>query len=188
MRRIIEYTLISADGGMDSPAATSPGTNPTASFLSFRDDAYLRDGLRLLHACDAMLMGRTVYEQSSKLWPGRASDHPWAARLNAMPKYVFSSKLERADWSNTTIVRGDVVAEAEKLKKHKGGDLVIWGHTRLAQTLMRSRLTDILDLSIHPVLVSSGKRLFREGQDVSLKLVAVKTFSKIVKLTYEPRY
>jgi dihydrofolate reductase len=148
----------------------------------------MRDGLGVLHACDAMLMGRTMYEASSKLWPGRGSDHPWAARLNAMPKYVFSSKLTRADWNNTTIVRGDVAVEALKLKEHPGGDLLIWGHTRLAESLMKSRLIDVLDLSIHPVLVGSGKRFFREGQDVSLKLVAAKTFSNIVKLTYEPQY
>jgi dihydrofolate reductase len=188
MRRIIEYTLISADGGMDPAPAALPGASPLPSFLSFRDDAYMRDGLGVLHACDAMLMGRTMYEMSAKIWPGRGSDHPWAARLNAMPKYVFSSKLERADWNKTTIVRGDVVAEAQKLKDQTGGDLVIWGHTRLAETLMRSGLTDLLDLSIHPVLLGSGKRFFREGQDVRLRLVSAKTFSNIVKLSYQPQY
>jgi len=189
MRRIIEYTLISADGGMDpqSPQAGPPRAN-WPSFLSFRDDAYLRDGLGLLSACDGMLMGRTMYEMSAKLWPSRASEHPWAARLNAMPKYVFSSKLESADWNNTTIIRGDVAVGATKLKEQTGGDLVIWGHTRLAESLMKSRLIDVLDLSIHPLLVGSGKRLFREGQDIRLKLVAMKAFSKIVKLTYEPQH
>jgi dihydrofolate reductase len=186
MRRIIEYTLISADGGMDGTAAAPPGTSALPGFLSFRDDAYLRDGLGVLCACDAMLMGRTMYEASSKLWPSRAAGHPWAARINAMPKFVFSSKLERADWNNTTIVRGDVAVEARKLKEREGGDLLIWGHTRLAESLMKSRLIDMLDLSIHPVLLGSGKRLSREGQDVKLKLVAAKTFSNIVKLTYEP--
>src|SRR5229473_8038823 len=95
---VIEYTLASAHGGMDSQAAAYEGTSPPASFLSFRDPAYLRDGLGVLHACHAMLTGRTVYELSSQLWPGREGDHPWAARLNAMPKHVFSPKLERADW------------------------------------------------------------------------------------------
>jgi dihydrofolate reductase len=184
MRRIIEYTLISADGGMDP----TPGPSGLPSFLSFRDDAYMRDGLGVLSACDAMLMGRTMYEASSKLWPTRENDHPWAARLNAMPKYVFSSRLERADWNNTTIVRGDVAVEARKLKEERGGDLLIWGHTRLAESLMKSRLIDVLDLSFHPVLHGSGKRLSREGQDVRLKLVAAKAFSNIVKLTYEPQY
>jgi len=188
MRRIIEYTLVSADGGMDVGRAAPPGSPALPNFLSFRDDAYMRDGLGVLLSCGGMLMGRSVYESSAKLWPNRGDDHPWATRLNTMSKYVFSSKLERADWNNTTIVRGDVVAEVQKLKDQAGGDLVIWGHTRLAETLLRSQLIDQLDLSIHPVLVGSGKRLFRDGLDVALKLVAVRTYSKIVKLTYEPVY
>jgi dihydrofolate reductase len=101
---------------------------------------------------------------------------------------VAQGKPEQAEWNSTFIVRGDVTAEARKLKEQAGGDLVIWGHTRLAESLMKSRLVDVLDLSIHPVLVGSGKRLFRDGQDVVLKLVATKTFSKIVKFTYEPQY
>jgi dihydrofolate reductase len=188
MRRIIESVLISADGGMDFTGPALPGSSSPTNFLSFRDDAYMRDGLGKLEACDAMLMGRTMYEHSLKLWPDRGSDHPWAARLNAMQKYVFSSKLERAEWNNTTIIRGDVVTEARKLKEQSGGDLVIWGHTQLAETLMRGRLVDHLDLSIHPVLVGSGKRLFRDGLDVNLKLVAVRAYSKIAMLTYETQY
>ena len=80
MRKIIEYTLVSVDGvftGAD-----------ISGFFEYRDDAYLRDGLGQLLACDAMLMGRNTYEGFAKIWPGRT--HPWADRINAIPKYVFS--------------------------------------------------------------------------------------------------
>jgi hypothetical protein len=46
-------------------------------------------------------------------------------------------------------------------------------------------LTDVIDLSVYPVLTGSGKQFFRDGQAANVRLAAVKTFSKIVKMTYE---
>lgn len=179
MRKIIEYTLISIDGVFEGEFATG--------FFQYRDDAYLRDGLGQLLACDAMLMGRTTYESFSKIWPGR--QHPWADRLNAIKKYVFSSKLERVEWNNSTLIRGDVIAEVQKLKQQEGRDLLIYGHGLLGQTLLREKLLDVLDVSIHPLFVGRGKLLFRDGEDTRLKLVSTKSFTKgIVKVTYEPQY
>ena len=179
MRKIIEYTLVSVDGvfaGAD-----------ISGFFDYRDDAYLRDGLGQLLACDAMLMGRNTYKRFAKTWPG--STHPWADRINAIQKYVFSSKLEIAEWNNSTIVRGDVVAEVTKLKQQEGRDLLIYGHGLLGETLLKHHLIDVLDLSIHPLVVGQGKQFFREGEHATLRLVAAKSFSKgIVKLTYEPQY
>jgi len=131
-------------------------------------------------------MGRNTYEVFAKIWPGRI--HPWADRINAIPKYVFSSTLEKAEWNNTTIVRGEVVAEVTKLKQQEGRDLLIYGHGLLAETLLKHHLLDVLDLSIHPLVVGQGKQFFREGENAKLRLVAAKSFSKgIVKLTYEPQ-
>jgi dihydrofolate reductase len=178
MRKLIEYTLLSADNVFENPQIWGA--------MTFRDEAYLRDGLGLLQACDAMLMGRRTYETSAKIWPSRTD--PWAVRLNAMKKYVFSSTLERADWNNSTIVRGDLVTEVEKLKQEKGQDLLIWGHGLLAESLLNRHLIDVLDLSIHPIIAGHGKLFFRECQNVKLKLVATKSFANIVKLTYEPQY
>ena len=179
MRKIIEYTLVSVDGvfaGAD-----------ISGFFEYRDDAYMRDGLGQLLACDAMLMGRNTYERFAKTWSG--STHPWADRINAIHKYVFSSKLEKAEWNNSTIVRGDVVAEVTRLKQQEGRDLLIYGHGLLGETLLKHHLLDVLDLSIHPLVVGQGKQFFREGENATLRLVAAKSFSKgIVKLTYEPQY
>jgi dihydrofolate reductase len=178
VRKVIEYTLISADGVFEDPVRQH--------FMEYRDEAYLRDGLGILHASDALLLGRATYEAQSRAWPGRVGAHPWAARLNAMPKYVFSSTLEQAGWNNSTIIRGDVVSEVSKLKQQDGGSLLIFGHGQLGETLMREHLVDELDLSIHPILSGQGKLFFREGLSATLTQVAVKSFSKgIVKLTYE---
>ncbi|HEY4386687.1 MAG TPA: dihydrofolate reductase family protein [Ktedonobacteraceae bacterium] len=179
MRKIIEYTLVSVDGVFAGAAISG--------FFEYRDDAYMRDGLGQLLACDAMLMGRNTYEGFAKIWPGRA--HPWADRINAIPKYVFSSTLEKAEWNNSTIVRGDVIAEVTRLKQQEGRDLLIYGHGLLAETLLKHHLLDVLDLSIHPLVMGQGRQFFREGENATLRFVAAKSFSKgIVKLTYEPRY
>lgn len=176
MGRIIEYTLVSVDGTHSDPAGLG--------FMRFRDEAYLRDGLGVLCACEAMIMGRGVYEEMAKTWQSRP-DHPWAHRLNTMPKHVFSSTLKTTEWDNSTVIGGDVVAEAVTLKEATSGDLLIWGHTRLAETLMRQRLVDLIDLSIHPLLVGHGGLLLRDGLEVPLRLVSAKVFSQIVKLTYQ---
>jgi dihydrofolate reductase len=179
MRKIIEYSLISVDGVFSDPAGSG--------FMSFRDDAYVRDGLGLLTQSEAMLMGRVFYDSAAGIWPGR-TEHPWARRLNDMKKYVVSSTLSDPAWNNTEVLNGDPLEEIRRLKNQDGGDIVIWGHTRLAETLMRNGLVDVLDVSVHPVLVGSGDLLWRDGLHVDLQLVSAKTFQKIVKLTYEPRY
>jgi dihydrofolate reductase len=179
MRNVIEYTLVSADGVFDESVVRG--------FMEYQDDAYVRDGLGLLTACDAMLFGRSTYQIFAKLYGG-GRVHPWAGRLNAIPKYVFSSTLGSADWDNSTLVRGDAVAEVTRLKQQEGGDLLIFGHGLLGETLLRAQLIDVIDLSVYPVLAGSGKQFFRDGQAAKLRLAAVKTFSKIVKTTYEPQY
>lgn len=178
MGRVVEYTLVSADGVFEDPRGVT---------AEYGDDAYVGDGLGLLAASDAVLFGRRGFEAFARLYaPGRARH--WADRLHAIRKYVFSSTLERADWSNSTVVRGDAVAEVARLKERHSGNLVLFGHGQLSETLLRARLIDAIDLAVFPALLGHGKQLFRDGQDVGLRLVAVKAFSQIVKLTYEPRY
>ena len=145
MRKIIEHVLVSLDGVV--------GGTDISGFFGYTDDAYMRDRLGQLLACDAMLMGRNTYEEFAGFWPGLA--HPLAATVNALPKFVFSSKLVRAEWSSSTIVRGDVVAEVSKLKEQGGRDLLIYGHGLLGETLLKQHLLDVVDLSIHPLILGS---------------------------------
>ncbi|MEO7729774.1 MAG: dihydrofolate reductase family protein, partial [Kofleriaceae bacterium] len=144
MRKIIEYCLVSADGiVLDDPF-------PFADYL---DEAYLRDRLNLFEACDASLWGRTTYERFAERWGERSAPHPYIARLGAMKKYVFSSKLATATWNSSIIVRGDVAAAVTELKQQDGGDLLVLGHGIFGETLLRNRLLDALVLAVHPVLV-----------------------------------
>lgn len=175
MRKIIESTLISVDGVF--------AETDYSNFFAYQDEKYLRDGLSLLLSGDAILMGRKTYESWAKIWPG--SPHPWAGRLNAIPKYVFSSTLETADWSNSILVRGDVVEEVSRLKQQEGGILLTFGHGLLGETLFKHHLLDELELNVHPLVLGQGRQFIRQDLKAPLKLVAAKSFATgIVTLTY----
>ena len=152
--------------------------------MGYRDKEVTRDALERLSGSDAMLMGRGTYELFAAIWPGQADD--FAQRVNAIRKYVFSSTLASADWSNSTIVRGDVVAEVTKIKEQDGRDLALFGHGRLAQTLLENGLIDELRLSVHPVLAGAGLPQFTNGDKTRLTLVSAKTFTTgVVVLSYQ---
>src|SRR5262249_39469779 len=106
---------------------------------------------------------------------------------NSMPKYVFSSTLRKVDWNNSTIIQGDVAAEAAKLKQQDGKALIIYGHGLLGQTLLQHHLLDEIHLSFHPVLVSRGKLLFHEGATGELELVSAQPRRNgVIVLSYKP--
>ena len=132
-----------------------------------------------------MMMGRHTYEFFASAFPRRTGDY--GKRINQIPKYVFSSTLQKTDWTNSQLVKGDVVQEVAKLKAQSGGDLTIYGHGQLGQTLLRHRLLDELKLWIHPCFVGTGKSLFREGEKATLKLIGQKTLGTgVIIASYEP--
>jgi len=176
MRKIIESTLVSLDGVIGDPQAWAS---------DYFDEEARADALERLLASDAMLMGRRTYEAFAQAWPAQTGEY--ADRINSMRKYVFSSTLERADWSNSTVISGDVAAEVGKLKQQNGQDLVIYGHGLLGQTLLAHGLLDELQFAIHPVVVGGGRLLFREGEKATLRLLAARTFGTgVVVLSYQP--
>src|SRR5215831_21389972 len=140
MRRIIESTLVSLDGVIGDPHLWA--------MERFDDDAQ-KEALEGLLASDAMLLGRRTYEIFAGVWPARRG--AYADRLNTMRKYVFSSTLRKVDWNNSTIIHGDVVAEAAKLKEQEGKRLIMYGHGLLSQTLLQHNLLDEMHFSVHPV-------------------------------------
>jgi len=145
MRKLKVSALVSLDGVQREPRAWVGG---------YFDDAAASESLDNLNRADAMLMGRTTYEYFAPAWPGTPG--PYAARLNSMPKYVFSSTLTTADWNNTTIVAADPVKSVAELKQQGDGDLVIYGFGQLAQALLEHGLVDELSFAIHPVIVGGS--------------------------------
>src|SRR5262245_12498731 len=177
MRKIIESTLVSLDGVFENPHVWA------TEYFDHEAETYALD---LLSASDAMLMGRKTYEFFAAAFPHQTGDY--GRRINEMRKYVFSNNLTTVDWSNASIVSGDVSAEAAKLKQQHGKDLVIYGHGLLARTLLKRHLLDELKLWIHPLFVGRGEPLFRDSDEMKMKLVATKTLATgVVVLTYQTR-
>src|SRR5512144_2679624 len=108
--------------------------------------------------------------------------------MNRIPKYVVSNTLKRADWSHTTIVSGDIPGRVRELKAQPGGDLLVYGSPDLVDELLRHDLVDEYRLLVFPVILGSGKHLFRDRIDTHhLRLTGTRTFeSGVVFLTYVP--
>jgi dihydrofolate reductase len=133
---------------------------------------------------DAFLVGRVTYEMLAAYWPNQKNNEMGVAdRLNSAPKYVVSSTLKKAEWNNSTIISEDVVEEITKLKQQPGQDILVFGSAKLVQSLMEAGLVDEYRFLVHPIIMGSGKRFFRdEIVATKLKLVKTKTLALGVTL------
>jgi dihydrofolate reductase len=176
MGTIVESTLVSLDGVIEDPA------NWAGEYI---DDEFQKAAFERLLVSEAMLMGRRTYEVLARDWAAGTGD--FADRVNSIRKYVFSSTLERADWNNSTIIKGDVVSEVRNLKAQARSDLALWGHGLLGETLLKRGLFDEMRLSVFPVIVGKGKLLFREGESARLRLIGATSLPNGVVVTrYQP--
>jgi dihydrofolate reductase len=134
---------------------------------------------------EAMLLGRRTYEFLAARWPSRTG--ALADRLNGKPKYVVSSTLHALAWNNTTVLKGDAVSEASRLKQQVTGDIIVAGSFQLLHPLLEHDLVDEMRLMIYPVVLGIGKRLFDETTDKKpMRLVGNKTVDRdLVLLTYQ---
>jgi dihydrofolate reductase len=132
------------------------------------------------------LFGRRTYEELLASW--NAQGGPFKDALNNTPKYVASTTLEEPlPWPNSTLLRGDLVDAVRALKAQSGGVLAVMGSGVLIGTLMAADLIDEYLLMIHPLVLGTGRRLFPEGVDVSLRLTdSVTTATGVVIVTYQP--
>jgi dihydrofolate reductase len=135
---------------------------------------------------EALLLGRKTYEMFAAYWPRAAADDPIASRLNSARKYVASRTLDTVEWTNSTLIEGDVADAVARLKRdHDQIDVI--GSGNLVQTLLRHDLVDRLNVWVYPLLLGSGKRLFADGTvPTALRLVESATFPKgAVLLAYQ---
>jgi dihydrofolate reductase len=134
---------------------------------------------------EALLLGRRSDEYFGTRWTGRSGE--WADRLNSLPKYVVSSTLVDPEWSNSTVLKGDVVNQVSKLKQELDGQIVVYASRQLVHTLMEHDLVDELRLMVYPVVLGAGERLFGEASDKkSIRPLNARTVGdSLVYLTYE---
>jgi dihydrofolate reductase len=186
MGRIVVTEFVSLDGVVEAPGGGEGFKYDGWSLEIERGEEGDQFKLDETMSSEALLLGRVTYEGFASAWPSRTGE--FADKFNSMPKYVVSSTLERPEWSNTTVLAGDVVEEVAKLKGALEGDIVVHGSPRLVQTLIDRDLVDELRLMVFPVVLGTGKRLFDgTGDKKPLRLVSSKIVGGgVAILVYEP--
>jgi dihydrofolate reductase len=163
MGRIAVTEFISVDGVIEDPGGAEDFRHSGWSFEFDRGDEGNQFKLDETMATDALLLGRVTWEGFAKAWPSREGE--FADKFNSMPKYVVSSTLTDPDWTNTTVVNGDLGEAVSDLKGRHDGDIVVHGSAQLVQELLERDLVDELRLMVFPVVLGTGMRLFGETSD-----------------------
>jgi dihydrofolate reductase len=192
MRKLSIVEFLSLDGVMQAPG--HPDEDREGGFrhggwaIPFYDEVLGASAGESLTETDAYLFGRKTYESMAAYWPTAPAEDPFADSLNNTVKYVASTTLKSTEWQNSTVIEGDVAEEVAKLKDQPGKNIVVLGSGELVQTLIDNDLVDEYSLTVYPILLGGGKRLFRDADQVrSLTLVDSKpTTTGGLMLTYQP--
>jgi dihydrofolate reductase len=188
--RIVEF--LSLDGVLQAPGDpeedTEGGFRHGGWQRPYFDDVLGESAAKGMAATDAYLFGRKTYEKMASFWPNAPADDPFGRHLNSTRKYVASRTLDTVDWDNSELIRGDVAEEVAKLKEQPGGNIAVLGSGDLVQTLIEHDLVDEYYLAVFPIVLGSGKRLFRDADETKkLRLVESQpTSTGGVILTYRP--
>jgi dihydrofolate reductase len=190
MLRVIEF--LSLDGVMQAPGApdedTEGGFQHGGWQRPYFDEVLGATAAEGMAETDAYLFGRKTYEKMAAYWPTAPEDDPYGRHMNSTPKYVASRTLRDVVWQNSTLIKGDVAEEVASLKEQPRKNIAVLGSGDLVQTLLEHDLVDEFFLAVYPIVLGSGKRLFREADQVrKLSLVDSKpTSTGGVILTYRP--
>ena len=171
MRKLVVLTFVTLDGVMQAPGGPEEDTTGGFEYGGWTAPYFDESAGKLMSEQMSMefdlLLGRKTYEIFASYWPHVKEDAPGngeiAAKFNKCNKYVASKTLEKLDWQNSTILKGDAVAEIKKLKAQEGPELQVYGSGNLIQTLLKNDLIDELRLKIFPITLGKGKTLFAEG-------------------------
>ena len=186
MRRVVVSMFLSLDGVMEDPGGAE-GSEHGGWQIPYMDEVAGRYMGEQQAETGGLLLGRVTYQGFAAAWPSMTDLGEFADRMNSIPKFVASRTLAEMEW-NASLIKGDVPEEVAKLKQQPGKDLYILGSGQLIDTLRHHNLIDEYQLWVHPVVLGSGKRLFKDGSDMTaLKLIDTKTTGTgIVILTYRP--
>jgi dihydrofolate reductase len=184
MRRIIASSLMTLDGVVEDPAGYS-GTPFGGWAGPYFDEESIRRSIEKLSGCDYFLCGRRTYQMFAAAWGD--AEGPYADRLRSLPKLVASTTLTGELTWNASQLKGDAVDALKELKQEDGGDIMMYGNPRLLRPLLENGLVDQLDITLHPVVLGAGAKLFEDGSPrAELKLVSqTGTPSGVTILTYQ---
>jgi dihydrofolate reductase len=186
MRKLISFTHMSLDGFIGGP-------NGEMEWIVY-DDELVANARALTDKTGAAIYGRTTYEMMYSYWPtvftsseATPEELYHAKWVENIPKFVFSTTLEKATWNNTTLIRDNIAEHINKLKEQPGDDMVIFGSPRLTHSLARLGLIDLYRTNINPIAIGRGMPLFEPGQpQATLKLVESTIFGNgVIGALYE---
>ncbi|MBB4188093.1 dihydrofolate reductase family protein [Sinorhizobium terangae] len=180
MRKIVVGAFVSLDGIMQAPGG--PHEDPVGGFkfggwvAPYFDETMGAAVDEMFATPFDLLLGRKTYDIFAAHWPYAGADDPIGTLFDRITKYVATRNPDfKLDWQNSQSLGNDVVATLRKLKSEEGPDLLTQGSTDLLQTLFRNDLVDEMYVSIFPVVLGKGKKLFSDGASpMALKLVSSK--------------
>jgi class 3 adenylate cyclase len=189
--RLAVVEFMTLDGVMEAPGFEEHRTGRNAWAMQAADSELADFNGSQVDGAAALLFGRTTFNVWAAFWPTAPEvAQAMARRITDLPKYVVSKTLAESDWANTTILRGDLGEEIRRLKAQPGeGEILVYGSADLVAGLLELDLVDELRILLFPVVLGSGKRLFREEADLRLlDLRSVETTaSGVVILRYARR-
>jgi dihydrofolate reductase len=186
MAKIVVSQFITVDGVIEDPGGSESHERGGWAFQFDRGDVGDQFKLDEVMASDALLLGRVTYEGFAEAWPSRTGE--FADKFNGMRKYVVSGSMDRAEWSNSVVVRPDeLVDTVAKLREEPGGDVLVNGSAQLIEALRANDLVDEYRLMVFPTVLGGGKRLFADdGNATALRLVSSQPAGECLILIYEP--
>ena len=159
MRKVIMFNLITLDGYFEGPNKWDIGWHRV-------DEEFNDFSIEQLNKAGGLIFGRVTYQGMASYWtsPDALKDDPTVAgKMNSIPKYVFSKTLDKVDWNNTQLIKGDAVQELTRLKHQAGNNLLLFGSADLARTFTKNNLIDEYRLMVNPVVLGKGNPLFIEN-------------------------
>jgi dihydrofolate reductase len=185
--KVVVTEFVTVDGVVEDPGGSEGFDRGGWAFKFNRGDDGDKFKMDEAMESEALLLGRVTYEGFAEAWPSREGE--FADKFNAMPKYVVSTTLVNPEWTNSTVISGEVGAEVSRLKQELDGNLVVHGSASLVQALTQEDLVDEYRLMVFPTVLGSGKRLFGDTDvATTLELVDAKPVGPdgVVILTYVP--
>lgn len=188
MRNVVLFMHISLDGFVAGP-------NGELNWISY-DEELQKYAEGIVNTVGTPLYGRTTYQMMEAYWPtvlnnpaAKPHEIAHARWIENVEKIVFSKSLEKVEWNNTKLIKGNIVEEVSKLKQQPGKDLVIFGSPGLARSFMEMNLIDQYQLTLNPVLLGRGIPIFENIKSRSdLKLLSAKTLnSGVLGLHYQTK-
>lgn len=187
MRKLKLQVQMSIDGYV------SVGENDEQHWVTWAWEEIRPQVIALCDSSDTILIGRKLAIDYIPYWQGVFTQpddpmHEIAVRVVNTKKVVFTKTLERSEWDNTVLAKGDLAEEVNKLKRQEGKDIIVYGGSSFVSALIKEGLIDEYHLFVNPVAIGRGGAIF-DGLDTFRKLVLKETIvfpCGIVKLHYQP--